>query len=258
MVAACLLGATGGRSADPPPGVDAWTGPLAMELRLASTTRMPLLGRQRSVTTSLMLVTVERSGGGWTQRHRVCDVRVQGSSSTVRVLVPPAFVHALPAREYPAVLREGGDGVGYTADLGVEAIGYDPALSGGKLPERIDAPGVRDTDGDGRPGATIRLRVPVAGTADLYIVQRSHLVLGGREVRPGRIEGAVRILAQEQRTLGAEPGFFARNPSTAPDPARSGFTLVRAPGVRDCEGLRKTAFELFNGGRPPASPTPRG
>ncbi len=215
-----------------------------MELRLASATRIPLLGSQRSVTTSLMLVDVERAGGGWTQRHRVCDVRVSGTAG-MRMIVPDAFVRGLAVRRYPAVLADGAQGVRYTADMGVEAIGFDPAATGGALPRQADDPGVRDSDRDGSPGATVEIRVPAAGRARLYIVQRSHLVLSGRETAPDRIEGGVQVLVQEQRTLGADPGFFARTPRIRAEPSRSGFTLVRAPAVRNCEELVRESGRLF-------------
>lgn len=239
-----LVPSVGAGAAGPPRGAEAWSGTYAMELRLASATRLPLLGSQRSVTTSLMLVDVERSGGGWTQRHRVCDVRVRGSAG-MRMIVPDAFVRGLAVRRYPAVLADGAQGVRYTADMGIEAIGFDPAATGGALPRQADDPGVRDSDRDGSPGATVEIRMPAAGRARLYIVQRSHLVLSGRETGPDRIEGGVQVLVQEQRTLGADPGFFARTPRIRAEPSRSGFTLVRAPSVRSCEDLVRESGRLF-------------
>lgn len=239
-----LLPRAGVGAAGPPRGAEAWSGPYAMELRLASATRIPILGSQRSVTTSLMLVDVERAGGGWTQRHRVCDVRVRGSAG-MRMIVPDAFVRGLAVRRYPAVLADGAQGVRYTADMGLEAIGFDPAATGGALPRVADDPGVRDSDRDGSPGATVEIRVPAAGRAKLYIVQRSHLVLSGRETGPDRIEGGVQVLVQEQRTLGADPGYFARTPRIRAEPSRSGFTLVRAPSVRSCEDLVRESRKLF-------------
>lgn len=244
VLLAGLVPRAGAGAAWPPRGADAWSGSYAMELRLASATRIPLLGSQRSVTTSLMLVDVERAGGGWTQRHRVCDVRVKGSAG-VRMTVPDAFVRGLAVRRYPAVLADGARGVRYTADMGVEAIGFDPAATGGALPSQADDPGVRDSDRDGSPGATVEIRVPAAGRAKLYIVQRSHLVLSGRETAPDRIEGAVQVLLQEQRTLGADPGYFARTPRIRAEASRSGFTLVRAPAVRSCEDLVRESGRLF-------------
>ena len=234
----------GAGAAGPPRGAEAWSGSYAMELRLGSATRLPLLGSRRSITTSLMLVDVERTAGGWVQRHRVCGVRVSGSAG-MRMIVPDAFVRGLAVRRYPAVLAGGAQGVRYTADMGMEAIGFDPAATGGALPRRAEDPGVRDRDRDGSPGATVEIRVPAAGRARLYIVQRSHLVLSGRETAPDRIEGGVRVLLQEQRTLGADPGFFARTPRIRPEPSRSGFTLVRAPSVRSCEDVVRESGRLF-------------
>ncbi len=245
MLLAALFPWTPVRAGEPPRGAGAWGGAYAMELRLASATRIPLLGSQRSVTTSLMLVDVERApGGGWTQRHRVCGVRVAGSAG-MRMTVPDAFVRALAVRRYPAVLADGAGGVRYTADMGVEAIGYDPAATGGALPRHAADPGVRDSDRDGSPGATVEIRLPAAGRAKLYIVQRSHLVLSGRETAPDRIEGGVQVLFSEQQTIGADPAFFARTPRTRAEPSRSGFTLVRAPAVRSCEDLERESGRLF-------------
>ncbi|MBA4160397.1 MAG: hypothetical protein H0X65_23490 [Gemmatimonadetes bacterium] len=233
--------------------LDAWVGRYAMELRIASTMKLPLLPSERNLTTSLLLVDLERRGGGLVQRHRVCDVRMEGSSSMMRVVVPPTFVEGFAARQYAALLRPVGVGDGeggaggwlYRADMGPEAIGYDPQVTGGKLPTGGDDPGVRDSDADGHPGATIELRVPAFGRVRLFIAQHSHLVLQGRQTARDRIEGEVEIHRLEQRTLGAEPSFFGRTPSLRPDAARSGFTLVRVPDSLDCTGLRQAAASLF-------------
>lgn len=233
--------------------LDAWVGGYAMELRVASTMRLPLLPPQRSVTTSLLLVELERGPAGLIQRHRVCEVRMESGSPAMRTLVPSAFVQALPARHYRAVLlpertRDGEGGPSlwrYRVDLGPEAIGFDPQLTGGELPRGGDDAGVRDSDGDGDPGATIELRVPAFGRVRLFIAQYSHLVLEGRQTGPGRIEGEVEILRLEQRTLGAEPGLFNRTPTLRPESTRSGFTLVRLPAGLDCAALRSAAPALF-------------
>ncbi|HEV2130140.1 MAG TPA: hypothetical protein VGR27_03530 [Longimicrobiaceae bacterium] len=232
--------------------LDAWVGRYAMELRIASSMKLPLLPSERSVTTSLLLVDLERDGGKLVQRHRVCDVRMEGSS-LVRAVVPLAFVEGLPARQYAALLRpvgmgEGEGGAGgwlYRADMGPEAIGFDPQATGGRLPTASGDPGVRDSDGDGHPGATIELRVPAFRRVRLFIAQHSHLVLQGRQPARDRIEGEVEIRRLDQRTLGAEPGFFSRTPSLRPDAARSGFTLVRVPESLDCERLREAASSFF-------------
>lgn len=223
-----------------------------MELRVVSTAKLPLMPSERSVTTTVMLVDLSHGRradpGGLIQRHQVCDVRVEGSSF-VRTVIPPAFVRGLPIRRYPVLLDLRDEGSWrYRADLGMETIGFDPQASGGMLPEQRNDPGVVDTDEDGQPGATVELRVPAFGRIRLFIAQHSHLILRGVQVGPDRIEGDVDIRLLEQRTLGAEPGFFNRTPTIRPDSARSRFTLVRVPGAMDCSTLRESANTLFHGG----------
>lgn len=227
------------------PELDRWVGRYAMELRVGSTSKLPLLPTERSTTVTLMLIEL-RPGrdGGLVQQHHVCAVRMEGSSA-VRATVPTAFVRALAPRAYPVELRPGPRSWRYEADLGLDAIGFDPRLSGGALPERPTDPGVIDADGDGNPGATIEIRVPVMGRARLFIAQRTHLVLRAEAAGPERLEGSVDIRLLEQRTLGAEPGYFRRTPDLRPDPQRSGFTLVRLPDGLGCAEVREQAETLF-------------
>lgn len=221
-------------------------GPFAMQLRVATSARLPVVGTQRSVTTSLLLVSWERDGtaGALTQRHRVCDVRMEGGSGGVAPRVPDAFVQSLPSRQYPAEFRPG-QGGRYMADFGLEAIGFDPRLTNGQLPAAPGDAGVLDPDADGRPGATIELRIPVFGRARIYVVQRSHLLLRGSRTEAGRIAGDVEIRLLEQRALGADPALFNHTPAVEPDPARSGFVLVRVPEGTGCGRLRRDAGQLF-------------
>ena len=224
---------------------DAWSGRWALELRVASVAKLPLLPSQRSVTVSWMLVDLEQGAEGWTQRHRVCDVRVDNSSLGVRMAIPRAFVQALPQRQYAISLRNTPAGWSYTADMGVETIGLEAGYSAARLPRSARDPGVRDTDGDGAPGATVEMFLPVVGKARLFVVQRSHLVLSGRGTNGDGLYGDVEIRAQQQNTVGADPGMFRRSPAIEPDAARSGFTLARVPHRTSCADLRETAMELF-------------
>lgn len=232
-------------SARPAAPDDAWTGRWAMELRVASVAKMPLLPAQRSVTVSWMLVDLEPSARGWTQRHRVCEVRVDGSSPGIRMAVPRAFVQALPQRQYAVALRSTPTGWSYTADMGIETIGLEAGFSETELPRSPGDPGVQDTDGDGAPGATVEMFLPMVGRARLFIVQRSHLVLSGRGGAGAGVRGEVEIRVQQQSTLGADPRMFRRSPEIRPDAAKSGFTLARVPRGTTCTELRDTASELF-------------
>lgn len=222
-----------------------WSGRWAMRIDVATRARVPLFGTERSTTTSVLLVDMQRHGSRVVQQHRVCEVWMD-TTAPVTTTVPRAFVDALRDRQMSAEVRETEQGWSYRLDMGPEAIGYDPVVSGGALPRRGSDPSVRDPDRDGEPGATIELRVPVAGRVEIYIVQRSHLVLSGRSTGPDRVEGGVAVRMLEQRTLGARPGMFSRTPSVHPLSDESSFTLVRVPERTTCAELtRERADRLF-------------
>jgi hypothetical protein len=234
--------------ADPDPArdLDSWIGRYAMELRVASTARLPLLPADRTTTVSLLLVELRQAAGKGVlmQRHQVCHVIIEGSSA-VRMEVPDAFVRAFSKREYPVVFDRVAGGWSYAADMGLDAIGFDPALTGGELPRGLSDPGVLDWDGDGEPGATVEMRVPAFGRVQLFIAQRSRLVLKSKATDERGIRGGVQIPMLEQRTLGARPALFGRTPRLSPDPARSAFQLVRVAPSTDCAGIREQAITLF-------------
>jgi hypothetical protein len=227
------------------PELEPWVGRYAMELRVASTARLPLMPADRSTTITHMIVELRPAPDGTlVQHHRACAVRME-NSSVVRTTVPATFLNALSARQYPLRLQRGGGAWRYEADMGLDAIGFDPRQTGGVLPEGPGEPGVVDADGDGNPGATIEIRVPLMGRGRLFIAQRTHLVLRAREATPDRVEGAVDIRLMEQRTLGADPAMFGRTPDIRPDPARSGFTMVRLPDRAGCAELERQASAIF-------------
>ena len=229
----CLLGAR------PAPGDWSLEGHYAAVNRVASVARVPVMGSERSVTTTLLLVDVEREGGRWMQRQTVCDVRVQ--SSRARMVIPEAFVRSIRPRSYP--VRQDAENA-YTADLGLQTVGFDPAVTGGAMPTRADQAGVVDSDGDGQPGATVVGHFPVFGRVRLFIAQRTHVVLRGRQTSPDRVEGGIDVLVLEQRTLDASNRIFRRTLDVAPDQGKSSFTMVRT-GARTCEELKRGEATLF-------------
>ena len=107
----------------------------------------------------------------------------------------------LPKHTYPIQIERDTQGWLYRADLGVERIGYRADSVDGKLPTKIDDPTVYDWDGDGHPGATLRLSVPLLPDGELYVVQRGQSVLNGRVIAPGRIDGGIEVRSFEHRVL---------------------------------------------------------
>ena len=214
------------------------SGAYRLEMVMASTTKIPFLGASRSASKSVSLVEIRRDGNALVQNHRVCDFRVLEDSKFIKMVFPEKFIAALAKHSYAIQLEKDGEGWIYRADLGIERIGYRPDGVNDKLPVKIDDAAVFDWDGDGHPGATLKLSVPLLPPGELYIVQRGQSILTGRVVQPGKIEGGLEVRQFDQRVLGAKPGFLARSPEIEPNPKESRFSLTPVPADSTCETLR--------------------
>jgi hypothetical protein len=216
-------------------------GAYRLEMIMATISRLPFFGSSKSASRSISLVEIRAEGGGLIQSHKVCDFRVLDDSAMIKMIFPDNFVAALAKHSYPIQLERGTQGWTYHADLGIERIGYRAGLGDTKLPTVADDPSVYDWDGDGNPGATLKLSVPLLPDGELYVVQRGHSVLHGRIIQPGRIEGTIDVLSFEHRVLGARPGFLNKSPEIQPDPKESRFSITQAAPGSTCESLRAPA-----------------
>jgi hypothetical protein len=212
-----------------------------LEMIMASTTRIPFFGTSKSASKSVSLVEIRRDGSGIIQNHRVCDFRVVEESAIITMVFPEKFIAALAQHSYPIQLEKDAQGWSYRADLGMERIGYRTNGLDEKLPARIDDAAVFDWDGDGHPGATLKLSVPLLPAGELYIVQRGQSLLTGRVIQPGRIEGGIEVRQFDQRVLGARPGFLARSPEIEPNAKDSRFSLSQIAADSTCESLRSAS-----------------
>lgn len=213
-------------------------GTYRLEMIMASTTRLPFFGSSKSASKSVSLVQIRRDGDTFIQSHRVCDFRVLEDSAMVKMVFPETFIAALANHTYPIQLERDAQGWRYRADLGIERIGYRGATGDEKLPAKVDDPAVYDWDGDGRPGATLKLSVPLLPDGELYVVQRGHSILNGRIVEPGKVEGAIEVPVFEQRVLEARPSFLNKSPEIKPEPKESRFSLTQIPDESSCDTLR--------------------
>lgn len=172
-----------------------------LEMKVVTSARIPFAGKRDVVTRSLARVRFIKDGTGWLQEQVACDVEVEGG----RVSFPKAFVSNLVPRTRPLTWA---DGV-YRFDPGPAFVGVPQGTA--LLPTDKDDPVVLDHDGDGHPGATIHLSVPVFGKVELYLVQASHSVLRGRATEDG-FGGEIEVIRLDQSTLGASVGVFAVSP----------------------------------------------
>jgi hypothetical protein len=214
-----------------------------LEMIMATISHLPFFGSSKSASKSISLVEIRRVGTGLVQSHRVCDFRVVEDSAMVKMVFPDKFVAALAKHTYPIQLDRDGQGWRYHADLGIERIGYRTDSADDKLPTKIDDPAVYDWDGDGHPGATLKLSVPLLPDGELYVVERGHSILNGRIFQSGKIEGDIQVLSFEQRVLGAWPSFLNRSPEIEPDPKESRFSMSPLPAGSTCDSIRNSASQ---------------
>jgi hypothetical protein len=206
---------------------------------MASVSRLPFFGTSKSASRSISLVEIRHGGGGeLIQSHSVCDFRVVDDSAMIKMIFPDKFVAALAKHTYSIQVEKDAQGWRYRADLGIERIGYRLGPGDSSLPTSADDPSVYDWDGDGKPGATLKLSVPLLPDGELYVVQRGHSVLDGRIIQPGRIEGAIDVRSFEHRVLGARPGFLNKSPEIQPDLKESRFTMTQVAAGSTCDSLR--------------------
>ena len=214
-------------------------GRYALSLHTVTRTRLPFLGWTSSETTSDVLVDIRDGDGGarW-QRQEVCDVRVSSRGAPARIVIPDAFVAALPIKLVAIDLTPRADGtVAYRADLGVDDVGFDSAKAQGKVPRKVDDPGVVDGDGDGKPGVTIQIQAPVLGRAELYVVQRGSMILTGALLAEGGAAGTVTLGPIEQHTIAASNKLLVSSPRIEPVSAESWFRLTPVAPTAGCKDI---------------------
>lgn len=218
-------------------------GTYRLEMILASITRVPFFGTSKSASKSVSLVEIRSNGAGLVQSHKTCDFRVIDDSKFIKMVFPDKFVAALARHTYPLQLDKDGQGWRYRADLGVERIGYKSNGDDAAVPSKVDDPAVYDWDGDGQPGATLKLSVPLLPDGELYVVQRGHSILSGKVVHQGRVEGSIEVRDFDQKVIGAKPNFLARSPEIVPDVKESRFVLQSIAAGSSCDTLKAAAVK---------------
>jgi hypothetical protein len=226
---------TGGVDAAPTTSPDI-SGTWGIELSLVSASKIPVLGDMDSTTITYGRLHSQRGEDGWTQRYEVCDVDLVDRGSVVTSSIPEAFVDALPERTVRPHSSASAHGWRFQMDLGATHMGYDPAISA-RPPTSPSDPAITDPDGDGAPGATVVVSVPLFSDVEIHITQGTTLAIDGAWMGPDTIRGQAHVSYLEQNVVGASNRLFARSPSIQPVNELSTFTMVRLPDDASCDEL---------------------
>lgn len=218
---------------DPPDLTGTWR----VELEVATEARVPVLGTTVVLTRQTMVATVRRTADGFVQTHDTCALAARSTRALAEPYLPPSFVDAVPNKTYPLVLTEEGGRWRVRGDFQPLYVGYDPKTTNGEVPEAADGPGVTDWEGDGKPGATIHLLVPVFGKVEVYQAQRGRTMIDGWVESADLLTGGATVEWFRQRTLDASNRLFAANPDIRPSGTGSWFRQERVADGTTCATL---------------------
>lgn len=163
--------------------------------------------------------------------HVVCGGVVGGG--LVKTKLPPAYLSSVPAKSYAVTTHATGAELRFQADLGTYRAGFDPTCA--TVPTEATDPCVTDWDGDGAPGATIQVKIPMYAWTDVYVCQQNHILLDGVATSADRVEGGLEILDLQNSVIGATRSLFARSPSSTVVQSASTFTMARLATDAGCE-----------------------
>ncbi len=208
-----------------------------MDLRVVSHADIPVLGTATVLSHSIFKVLIDGTAQTQVQHTEPCYLKAYPERAIARTIIPRTFVDALPNKTFPLTLEPDAEGWRLQADMLPQYIGYTPDGADDGVPLEPDDPRVEDTDDDGRPGATIRLNLPLFDDVALYTAQRAQTLLDGHLSGVDRVSGGVNIAGFQQRTLSASNRLFVSNPNIEIDQGRSTFEMVRLPGETPCDEL---------------------
>lgn len=235
-LALCSTQATAQESPEP-----ALVGTWHLRMRTATEASIPIIGTTRINTTTHLLVHIkENESGALQQTQKTCVVDSIPDRSLTRTVLPPSFIENLPVKTYPINVVQKGDGSwSYDADLRQQHVGYKGALAPSGIPQNKEHPAVFDWDGDGHPGATVLVDIPLFGDVAIYILQTNHTLLSGSVKNDDLIEGHTKMLLLGQRTIGASNRLLAANPTLNIGKGHTAFELMKIQDDAKCRDIER-------------------
>lgn len=201
-----------------------------------SVSDLPVIGEVVSAARSLIVYDVTQEGDRVRFAQTVCQIDVRSSPSLVKTILPEAFTKALSGaiREARLVRKKGAVHLVSRPLWEVHGASLDAAQTD-PLPRSTEDPRLRDTDGDGQPGLTIRVEGFVDG--ELYVVHRGWTAWAGTVIDRDTFE--VKLLwDSEQSIVGTTHKWLDYTPPTSPH--RNGsLSYLRARRAEPSVGCRE-------------------
>lgn len=206
-------------------------------VELHTTTKVPVFGRTRVVTTSHLLARytpVAGQPGRYQVEEHTCAISMVDDSSIADTTVGPGFAGGMPVRRYEAMVGPDDEGrTVFRALTPVMEVGY--TLEGDdSFPTADDDPRIVDWDDDGHPGASLDLKVPIFGRQKVFILQAGQNDYRGAWVDGGVPQGRITLPVMHHKVIGATSGLFNLQPKVGVDEEASHFSLTPVPAGTTC------------------------
>ena len=209
--------------------------------------KTPPLGRRKTgITVSYALHDVTRDGEQLVASTRFCSIDPIPFGG-VQSSMDEAFVAAMGSPSV-VVSIEGPEGGPWTVEFEEWVIVMGAELenpTSDPLPEDKKDPRVTDSDGDGKPGASVHLSGRIKGRT--YVVQRLTRRMHGMLTADGHMSGTLTGRA-EQVTLGASNPLLSRFKAVFLDetvPAHNVFEWLPVAAGTTCSSLVDDSESLF-------------
>lgn len=187
-----------------------------------------------NVSVTFFVDRIEHTGLRLQEQRTVCAMEI-GPVITMRTVIPGAVLEGMGVVTLDSTVDSLHAGARYVSGESLMLWGLDleDPLSAA-LPADPDDPAVLDTDGDGEPGATLRIQPSVC---DMGVVQRIVTRTWGRVLSSNGIVGTG-AESNDQVVLWATSPFCKAQFPTLPAPGeRNRFVMVRVDGTRGAPDL---------------------
>lgn len=148
--AAGTAGSSQGGAAGSSGGV--YSGTWGLQLVMTSVVDAPVVGQTKSISTTLARVEQTQTGGKIQIKFKVCDFDIASTNADMKIIVPDAFVTALPEETLNGTIS--GDKLDVPKFWQVRSVQLSDPINEA-LPTDKNDPRVLDWDKDGKPGLTL-------------------------------------------------------------------------------------------------------
>ena len=203
------------------------------------------------LTADFTRVDIVKDGDDYVLRERACRRLVSSRGfllSDIAVSIDDAVPQSLRETESTLWVERDGDTLRLKKPLTSAPLGFVAQSESDPLPTALDDARVRDAEGDGKPAATVHVRVGLRLEGDEYVVEWNRSAYEAESDGAGNFAGQ-NLDASDLTILGTSPGDEAlatpRVVRDADDSAQNRVELVRLSEPLSCSDMLSRLDTLF-------------